>query len=448
MKKQNLKNDKKEKKIKEKNSEKEQKTQTKQHYNIGRPWESLDPWQKEVLACKGNLVLRSGRQVGKSAIISIKVSEYALNHKKKQIMVIAKTERQAQLLFMKILAYLGTTHRREIKVGKDRPTKHKLSLKNGSVIHCLPAGDTGYGIMGYTIDMLVADEAAFIPEEVWNSVIPTLTITKGTIILLSTPFLKQGYYYNCFNDATFTSFHQSTEDCPRRDVKFLENQKKSLSKAQYAQMYLGMFVEDLKRKFPDELVNKCCVGKRRPSILSGRKYYIGCDVGRINDPFTYEIMDITDKDNLVQVENIVKEEIPIPQSTQEIVELNKKYNFKKEYIDSGGMGIAVCDILRENDENKRKVVEINNASRSIDYEKHKRKILKNDLYNNLFMLMEQGRVTFLDDDEIKASFRSILFEHNLEDKFEKIWGADAHIVEGLIRACWGVKDKSLNIYIY
>ena len=194
----------------------------KKHYNLLKPWKTLDKWQKEVLECDTNIVLRSGRQVGKSAIISIKVSEYALNHKNKQIMVIAKVERQAQLLFQKILQYI---HYKDKKSIKGRPTKHKLDLKNGSTIQSLPAGDTGYGIMGFTIDLLVADEAAFIPEDVWNSVIPTLSITHGKIILLSTPFLKEGYYYKCFNDPSFTSFHKSSEDCPRRDEKFLEYQK-------------------------------------------------------------------------------------------------------------------------------------------------------------------------------------------------------------------------------
>ena len=59
--------------------------------------------------------------------------------------------------------------------------------------------------------------------------------------------------------------------------------------------------------------------------------------------------------------------VPIPESVRRIIALNSQYNFKKEYIDSGGMGISVCDLLRENSENKRKVVEINNASRPIDH---------------------------------------------------------------------------------
>ena len=40
----------------------------------------LDKWQEEVLATKGNICLRSGRQVGKSTVIGIKAAKYALEN--------------------------------------------------------------------------------------------------------------------------------------------------------------------------------------------------------------------------------------------------------------------------------------------------------------------------------------------------------------------------------
>ena len=409
----------------------------------------LDKWQQQVLDTKGNICLRSGRQVGKSTVIAIKTAKYALENPGKLIMVISKTERQAGLLFSKIRFNIHQINKTLIKKGKDRPTKHKISLKNESVIHCLPAGDTGYGIMGFTIDLLIADEAAFIPEEVWNSIIPALAITRGDIWLLSTPFVKEGYYFECFSDSSFTSFHTSSEDCPRRDDEFLAHKKATITKAQYSQMYLGEFVDELRQFFPDDLIRETCILKRRPVILKDKIYFIGCDVARMDrDEFTFEIVDRTDRTNLIHVENIVTKNIPIPESTRKIISLNTQYNFKKEYIDSGGMGISVCDILREDEDNKRKVVEINNASRSIDYEEHKKKIIKEDLYNNLKELMQNKKIKLLDDDEIKASLKSIQAEHNKDTGRLYIWGSYSHIVEGLIRACWCVKDNSLNPYIY
>ena len=126
----------------------------------------LDEWQQEILNTEGNICLRSGRQVGKSTIIAVKVSEYATRNQKKLVMVISATERQAYLLFSKILGHLSDNYGKWIKKGRDRPTKSEIRLTNGTKILCLPTGLDGMGIRGYTVDLLIADEAAFIPEDV------------------------------------------------------------------------------------------------------------------------------------------------------------------------------------------------------------------------------------------------------------------------------------------
>jgi hypothetical protein len=42
---------------------------------------------------------------------------------------------------------------------------------------------------GFTIDLLIADEAAFVPSEVFQAVTPALAARKGArIVLLSIPF--------------------------------------------------------------------------------------------------------------------------------------------------------------------------------------------------------------------------------------------------------------------
>ena len=414
---------------------------------------TLDPWQKSVLETSGNICLRSGRQVGKSTVIGRKAAEYALNNPGKLIMIISRTERQAGLLFSKILVNIHQIDKRQLMRGKERPTKHLIHLKNKSKIYSLPAGDTGYGIMGFTIDLLIADEAAFIPEEVWNSIIPALAITRGEIWLLSTPFVKQGYYFQCFSDPSFTAFHTSSEDCPRKDQAFLDRQKEILTKAQYAQMYLGQFVDEIRQFFPDLLIRRCCVGKRRPEINPGT-YYIGCDVARMDrDEFTFEILEKR-RGMMIHVHNEMTKNIPLTESTREIIRLNEEYDFKKEYIDSGGMGIAVCDLLREDEENKRKIVEINNASRVYgrdtrgkDIKELRRRIVKEELYNNLKNLMENGKIILLDDDEVKASLKCIQAEHDQNSGKLKIWGDYSHITEGIIRAAWGSQDRTLEPFI-
>lgn len=408
----------------------------------------LDEWQQKVLDTKGNICLRSGRQVGKSTIISIKAGEYALNHKKKTILVIASVERQAQLLFEKILDYIVRTDKTKIKGGKDRPTKHKISLKNGSVIYCLPTGETGYGIRGYTINLLIADEAAFIPEAVWTAVTPMLAATRGQIILLSTPHGREGYFARCFNDSSYTGFHVSSEECGRIDKEYLKREKERMTKMEYAQEYLGEFVDELMQFFPDSVINQCQVLKRR-SRGEG-DYYLGVDVARMGgDESAFQIICKQENRKLHQVENIARTNMRITDTIMEIIFLDGIWNFKKIYIDDGGLGVGVFDSLLAMDKFKRRVVAINNARRSIEFSRDKQRkktLMKEDLYNNLLKLMENKEILLLDDAEIFMSLKSVQYEYT-DDGRLKIFGRYTHIAEGLIRAAWCIKDKTLNISI-
>ena len=424
-------------------------------YNIFEPWKTLDPWQKKYIETEGNCFLLCGRQSGKSAAASIKFGKRAATHPQRKIYMLAYTEKQAYNLFFKTLTYIKSVYPKTlITKGAKKPTKHIINLKNHSQIFCYAVGLTGEGIRGPTATDLVVDEAAPMANEVFDAITPMLSITKGNFDILSTPRGKKNknnedtYFYKCSKNDIFTKFYVSAEDCPRHSKEFLKNERASMGELVYAQEYLAMFLDDLKRVFSDEQIKELCILKRRENILKDRDYFIGCDVGRIKDPFTYEILDRTNREKIEQVENLTIKNTPIPECSRKIMVFNELYNFRKEYIDSGGMGITVCDILREDDENKRKVVEINNASRRYmeDGKERKKGILKEDLYKNLMGLMDQRKIYFLDDDEIKLSFASIQME--FKEGKTVFFGNNAHIVEGLTRAAWCSKDKTLNIYIY
>jgi len=408
----------------------------------------LDPWQKDVLDAQGNVVLRSGRQVGKSTVIAIKAASYAARHKKKSVLIIASVERQAQLLFEKVMSFLIDNHKHLIKKGKDKPTKHKVQLTNGTVVRCLPTGLSGYGIRGYTVDLLIADEAAFIPEEVWTAVTPMLAVTKGKIILLSTPFGKGGYFYDCFNNPSFSKFHVSSEDCPRKDQVFLDQEKRRMTNLQYSQEYLGEFVDELMQFFPTALIKKCMtVQKEKSPRLVGKSHFLGVDVARMGGDETVLLTLQRDwRKRFKMVDMDVSKNTYLTETVKRIKLANEVYNYKRIYIDDGGLGVGVFDPLLIDPKTKRKVVAINNSSRSLDNEaKRKKKALKEDLYNNLLVLMEMGQIELFDDPDLLLSLKSVQMSY--KDGKLKIFGKYTHITEALIRAAWANKDKRLNIWV-
>ncbi len=268
-------------------------------------------------------------------------------------------------------------------------------------------------------------------------------------ISLSTPFLKEGYYYNCFSDPTFTSFHESAEDCPRKDVEFLKHKKATLTKAQYGQMYLGLFVDEFRRLWTEELILKLCTQQRRNSVIKNRRYYMGVDVARMGeDASTFEIFDGTNT-YINQVENEVTNKTLLTETSDRIIQLDREYDFGRRSIgiDDAGVGAGVFDILLRNNQVKRKIVGLNNARRIIDTDDKQKKLLKEDMYNNATAMFENGEVKLLDDDEIKASLRSMQYEYT-EKGDMKISGLDSHIAEGIVRGLYLIKNKSLNIYIF
>jgi len=419
----------------------------------------LDGWQKKVLAVKGNLCLCSGRQVGKSTVISIKAGEEAVNNRNFTILVVAHVERQALLLFEKILSHIYINHKKMIKKGKDRPTKHTIKLINGSVIHCLPTGDSGYGIRGYTINSLYADEAHFIKEDVWSAVTPMLATTGGRINLLSTPFGTDGYFHRCFHDSNFTRIHVNSEDVAEaraepvrtRFLEFLKDEKGRMTKLQYQQEYLGLFVGGIQRFIPDDLIDKLCVIDNHVSV--GDKFQ-GIDIAREGGDETVLVsFDRINRDKLIQFDMEIPEGQKLTDTARLIIHKDKSINHKKIYLDDGGLGVGVYDLLYEDNQTKRKVKGLNNAKREIEKTINKGKtkirsktLLGVDLAMNFKMLAENGKIRLFDDVRIRQSLRSMQFDNS--DGVLKIYGNYSHIFEALKRAAFCMKDKSLDIYFF
>ena len=425
------------------------------NYDINRPWLTLDPWQKDYIETPPDqdCFLLCGRQSGKTAAMSIKAVELCMKHFKKGefVLINSITEKQAYLMLARAATYAEELYSKKIDRNKEnKQTKHRIMFKNGSGILCYAAGETGEGLRGFTIKKHMIDEGSRMSEEFFVATGPMLSVTKGSADIASTPFLKhhpdgsEKYFYKCSKDTKFKQFYASAEDCPRHSKEFLDDQRKKLGELAYAQEYLAVFTDELQRLFNDEIINKVCTLKRRPTAIGNFKTYLGVDVAGLGkDDCTYEILERINAEMIEQRDSIVEKKNYTTDTSRKIIDLNKQYNFKKIGIDDGGVGFGVFSELLNNDETKRKTIALNNASRATEYEEGRTKtILKEEMYINLQVLMETGKIKLLDDEDVKASLTSI--QHDAG----KIFGAYSHIAEGLIRAAWiAEKDKSLNIYI-
>ena len=433
----------------------------------------LDDWQEEILKAEGNILLCTGRQVGKTTIFAAKAAERLVNQKNCRIVAVSLTEDQAFLMRFMVEDYLKKNYKAYLKVPKKKkPTKNKINLNNGSSYIVRPVGNTGDAVRGFTADVLIVDEAAYMPELMWIAAKPTLLTTGGDIWLCSTPHGKKGYFYECFENKAgrFKVWHISSEEViTERPItegwtetkrveamKILEEEKKEMSELQYAQEYLGKFVEDLMRYFPDELIDKVCTLKR-PEVTPKHNNYMGVDIARLGGDHTSFQVIHKEGDQLIHIYSEQRTKWLTTQTEQRIVDLTKQLHLRKVYIDAGAgsLGVGVLDhlmpILRS------RVVAVNNRQivTETGWKKVKRqRLLKEDLYDNLRNLMETKQIKLLDLEEVKLSLRSVQYEYVRKPNQKSSINifATPHemgdLTEALIRAAYCSKEKNIKPLVY
>jgi hypothetical protein len=150
-----------------------------------------DTWQVEVLASEHpRKILCCGRQTGKSTVGAILAVHKALTRPGSTVLVVAPGERQAKLLFSKARRlYELAGH--PLPAHSERRTG--LELSNGSIIEALPAVERT--TRGYSVDLLVVDEAAAVADMDYHGILPALIATQGEQVLLSTPRGKRGFFH-------------------------------------------------------------------------------------------------------------------------------------------------------------------------------------------------------------------------------------------------------------
>ena len=128
------------------------------------------------------------------------------SHPGSRVLVVSVTEDQAELMLARILDWLPPG---VVAKGKNKPTKHKVVLNNKSWVMTKAAGSTGAGMRGLTVDVVIVDEAAHVPEIVFSVLSPMLLTTGGRMWLLSTPNAMEGYFFKCYTDPAmgFVTFH-------------------------------------------------------------------------------------------------------------------------------------------------------------------------------------------------------------------------------------------------
>lgn len=202
----------------------------------------LDQWQQDALTNDGKrLLFLASRQSGKSTMAALMALHRVIFHPPALVLLISPSLRQSSELFRKVLTHLNALHQRP-KLTEE--SKLSITLANRSRIVSLPSSEAT--IRGYSnAAMIIEDEAAAVPDDLYHACLPMLAVSNGQYIQLSTPRGKKGHFYEAWESGAWRKVRVTAADIPRITPEFLDSARAELGSRVYAQEFMCEFLEDI-----------------------------------------------------------------------------------------------------------------------------------------------------------------------------------------------------------
>jgi hypothetical protein len=288
-----------------------------------------DPWQINLLRSEARrLLLCCSRQSGKStttAVLALHHALYPSAGKPTLTLLLSPSQRQSSELFRKVLTYYRQLGRPEPSVEEN---KLSIELTNGSRVISLPSAEET--IRGYSgVTLLVIDEAARVPDELYRSVRPMLATSGGRLICLSTPFGRRGFFYEeWISERPWERIRIPAELCPRIPAEFLAEERLSLGEMFYRQEYLCDFTAAHGLVYPE--FESCIIN---PCPIKAARAFAGCDFGWHNRScFLVCVLDTDDV--LYVVEEIYQDQMTDEELAVRAYALVRKWGIERVWCDS------------------------------------------------------------------------------------------------------------------
>ena len=247
-----------------------------------------------------------GRQSGKTTTIAVKTIHFVYTHANMTVLIVSKGLRQSMIMFGVMAQMIMTSPilRRSVV----RYTRTQIEFKNGSKIIALPCSQNGFNLRGYTADMVIMDEAAFMPEGVITSVIFPMLATRekaagtGIAIMISTPWGREHIFYRCWTNPDWFTQHVKSSDCPLITEGYLKEMRALVGELRFDTEYNATFREDATALFTQDMIRGAIedeyydarVSKGLPQLITDKElllysgkftgeHAMGIDIGKRRD---------------------------------------------------------------------------------------------------------------------------------------------------------------------
>lgn len=162
----------------------------------------LRPYQQQLIDSPSNTVAALwSRQTGKSFAVSARVAAFVSTRPNQTALVVSPAQRQSQLM--------GATVRQMLLKAKLRlqtDSQQVLAIAarqvgENSVVVLAPSGTDGSSIRGYSVGLLVVEEASFIQESVMQAVLPMVAANPNAqIVYISSAGILGSWFERLWND--------------------------------------------------------------------------------------------------------------------------------------------------------------------------------------------------------------------------------------------------------
>lgn len=334
-------------------------------------------------------VVKSKRQVGKTTMAENILLKVAIEHNRTLSCLVEPTLDQARRVYKEMVKAIEQTP----VIKRKNDSLLELELINGSTI-IFKSAEQRDNLRGFTVTgILVVDECAFIQDDIFDILQPTTDVHSAPILLISTPKLKQGFFYRYYS-AGLTGDNPNivSIDFNQYDTSFLlpkdklEQYRTMMPKAQFTTEYLGNFLDSDSILFSN--INECV----STPTQGWNELYVGIDWGSGAGGDYTSVCGMNERREMVFIDYFNdKSTFEQARYIADLLALNGK-KVKNVLAESNSIGTPMIALLKDelDKRNKRDISHLVTPFVTTNSEKVR-------LVNQLQVALEQKAVTLLDD---------------------------------------------------
>lgn len=364
-----------------------------------------DMWFKNyviVVACRG---------LGKSFLQALLATLTTMLYPGRRVGLIGSSYRQSKVMFREVEAlYQQSGILREATMRAPIKSTDMCEMKfnsagnhSGSSILAIPLGNDGSKIRGQRFHLVLCDEFAQIPEQIFNLVIRPMAATVhdpmsnvkrikrqkqlmalgldveeeysvNKIVMTSSGFFKVNHMWNrmrhywkkvALGDKSYAVHQASYTDLSEGflDAGNVEEARETMPRLLFEMEYCGKMISDSEGFFKASMIELCIANKLDNYFtvkLKGNKdseYVMAIDPARTSDSFAIMIFEVSEAVTKL-VYAVTYTGVSSIETVNEIFRLRDNFNLVRVVMDSQGGGLNIKDLLEAGIDNNKPILDL------------------------------------------------------------------------------------------